>query len=105
MKTTLALLVAPVAPAFAEEAIERALCVVCQVDEGGTVAEPVRATRKHGDRVVRFCSDRCARVFEKDPHRYIAALDAVDAGLSAAESDSLFTLDLPGGGHVATTPT
>jgi len=101
---TLALLVAPVAPAFAEEAIERALCVVCQVDEGGTVAEPVRATRKHGDRVVHFCSDRCARIFEKDPHRYLAALDAAGPA-SGAGSDSLFALDLPGGGHVATTPT
>ena len=92
-------------PAFAEEATGRALCIVCQVDEGGITPEPVRATRRHGDRVVQFCSDRCARIFEKDPHRYIAALDAADAGLGATESDSLFTLDLPGGGHVATTPT
>ena len=91
------------APAFAETP-ERALCVVCQVDEGATVPEPVRATRVHGERSVSFCSERCAKIFEKTPHRY---LDALNAGtpVGGSPGDSLFALDLPGGGHVATTPT
>ncbi|HKQ19577.1 MAG TPA: hypothetical protein VJW75_07495, partial [Candidatus Eisenbacteria bacterium] len=56
-----------VAPAFADtEAPERALCVVCQVDEGAIAPEPVRATRTHGEHTIHFCSERCARIFEKD---------------------------------------
>lgn len=98
-----AFLMAIAAPAAAETG-ERNLCVVCQVDEDATVPELVRATRQHGDREVRFCSERCARIFEKDPHRYLAALDAADKPAGAG-SDSLFALDLPGGGHVSTTPT
>ena len=96
------------APACAlAETPERALCVVCQVDEGGTVPEPVRATRTHGERQVFFCSERCARIFEKNPHRYLDALAAAGEAprAGAAPGDSLFALDLPGGGHVSTTPT
>lgn len=92
------------APAIADtEAPERALCVVCQVDEGATVPEPVRATRTHGEHTIHFCSERCARVFEKDPHKYLEALTAAKAG--GSPGDSLFALGQPGGGHVSTPPT
>ena len=91
------------APAFADT--ERALCVVCQVDEGAIAPEPVRATRTHGEHTIHFCSERCARIFEKDPHKYLEALAAAKAPAGGSPGDSLFALGLPGGGHVSTPPT
>lgn len=91
------------APAFAETP-DAALCVVCQVDEGATAPETVRATRKHGEHTVYFCSERCARIFEKNPHRYLDALSAAKPA-GGSPGDSLFALDLPGGGQVSTPPT
>ena len=93
------------APACADtEAPERALCVVCQVDEGATAPEPVRATRTHGEHTIHFCSERCARIFEKDPHKYLEALAAAKPA-GGSPGDSLFALGQPGGGHVSTPPT
>ena len=93
------------APAFADnEAPERALCVVCQVDEGAIAPEPVRATRTHGEHTIHFCSERCARIFEKDPHKYLDALAAAKPA-GGSPGDSLFALGQPGGGHVSTPPT
>ena len=92
------------APVFAETP-ELALCVVCQVDEGATAPEAVRATRAHGEHTIHFCSERCARIFEKDPHKYLEALAAAKTPAGGSPGDSLFALGQPGGGHVSTPPT
>jgi YHS domain-containing protein len=88
-------------PALAERP-ERALCIVCRVEEGTTDPEEVRAVREHGGREYTFCSDRCAKKFDETPHRYI---DAAAAPPAPAGSDSLFALTLPGGERVSTAPT
>ena len=47
-----------------------ALCVVCQVKEGATAVEPVRAVRTHEGREFAFCSEKCAEEFDTDPAAY-----------------------------------
>jgi YHS domain-containing protein len=69
--------------AWAEDEGERALCIVCHVEEGTTARETVHATRVHQGRAYRFCSDRCAGVFDRDPEKYVRAMQT-------APADSLF---------------
>lgn len=54
-------------PAAAREA----LCLVCQVKEGATHLEPVRATRTHEGAEYGFCSESCAEEFMTDPLAYV----------------------------------
>lgn len=47
-----------------------ALCVVCQVKEGATAAEVVKAVRTYDGREYAFCSEKCAEEFDTDPAAY-----------------------------------
>jgi YHS domain-containing protein len=67
-----ATLILAASPAMASTPAE-ALCPVCHVDEGTTAAEPVRASRTHEGREFHFCSERCAKEFERNPARYRSA--------------------------------
>ena len=59
------------APLAAPAAAREALCVVCQVKEGATHAETVRATRTVEGREYEFCSEKCAREFVADPAAFV----------------------------------
>jgi YHS domain-containing protein len=75
-----ALLLAPF-EALAED--EKAVCLVCRVDEGTNAPEAVHAKRTYQGLTYRFCSDRCAGLFDKNPTRYVEAA-------SLTPADSLF---------------
>jgi len=77
-----ALLLAPF-EVLAETESKRALCIVCHVEEGTSAPETVHATREYQGRTYRFCSDRCAGLFDKNPRKYAEAANA-------APSDSMF---------------
>ena len=57
----------PPPSAIAREAI----CVVCQVKDGATHAETVKATRLHAGSEFNFCSEKCAKAFDADPLSYV----------------------------------
>jgi thiol-disulfide isomerase/thioredoxin len=48
-----------------------AICVVCQVKEGSTEPEPVKASRTHQGKTYGFCSEKCAKEFDADPAAYL----------------------------------
>lgn len=73
----------------ADAAAREAVCIVCQVREGATHAEPVRATRMHEGREVAFCSEGCAKAFEADPMAFLAP----PAGPEVLPEFTLTTLD------------
>jgi YHS domain-containing protein len=63
--------------ALAED--EKAVCLVCHVDEGTNAPEAVHATRSYQRRIYRFCSDRCAGIFDENPRKYVEAAIATPA--------------------------
>lgn len=70
-------------------AARQAICLVCQVREGATHLEPVKATRMHEGREYTFCAEGCARAFELDP----AAFLTPPSGPSELPEFKLATLD------------
>jgi len=70
-------------------AAREALCIVCQVREGATHLEPVKATRMHEGREYTFCSEGCAKAFTLDPAAFIAP----PAGPAALPDFQLTTLE------------
>ncbi len=89
-------------PAGMVEPAAEALCSVCFVEEGTTGPEGVRATRSHGGVEYRFCSDRCAEKFEKEPSRYIEALTGHEADAAVTDSPPISGMVFP---RTSTAPT
>jgi len=55
-----------------DDAPKRAVCVVCQVKEGATEPEPVKAVRIRDGKTYAFCKQACAEEFDADPAAYMA---------------------------------
>lgn len=88
-RLTFVLLAGIVLPSLADAASREALCLVCQVREGATHLEPVKATRMHEGRAYAFCSEGCAKAFDLDPAAFIAP----PAGPAELPEFTLVTLD------------
>jgi thiol-disulfide isomerase/thioredoxin len=64
-------LVAALTPHLVSAAPATAVCLVCQVKEGKTEEEPVKAVRTYEGKEYGFCSEKCAKAFEADPVAYL----------------------------------
>jgi peroxiredoxin/YHS domain-containing protein len=53
------------------QAKERAICPVCNVEEGKSEAEEVKAMRAYASVGYGFCSEKCAKKFDRDPVGYL----------------------------------
>jgi peroxiredoxin/YHS domain-containing protein len=64
-------LVVLLGPAALRASVREAVCIVCQVKEGATHAEPVKAVRTHEGREYGFCSEKCAKEFDADAAAFV----------------------------------
>ena len=55
-------------------AAEKAVCIVCQVKEGATHPEAVKASRTYEGVRYDFCSKACAESFDADPAAFVQPL-------------------------------
>src|SRR5688500_18239093 len=56
---------------LAADAAKKALCPVCQVEEGEAEPETVKATSVYEGKTYGFCSEKCKTRFEEYPVAYV----------------------------------
>lgn len=56
---------------FAADAAKEAICPVCQVEEGESEPETVKATSVYEGKTYGFCSDKCKKRFDEYPVAYV----------------------------------